>query len=64
MRDAMDTPTKGALVFNFTDAAADRPLGRGFGLIDDDIHALIEHAFHVNTLFDADGAIRHVSTYR
>ena len=62
MIDALGTPTTGALFFNYTNAVTGRPLGRGFGLIDDDIHALIEHALQVNPSCDADGLIRRVTT--
>jgi hypothetical protein len=62
MLDALKMPTPGALFFNYADAIAGRPLGRGFGLIDDDIYALIEHAPRANTSFDTDGITRHVTT--
>ena len=62
MIDALGTPTTGALFFNYTNAVTGRPLGRGFGLIDDDIHALIEHALQANPSSDADGLIRRVTT--
>jgi hypothetical protein len=62
MFDALATPITGSLFFNYTNAVTGRPLGRGFGLIDDDIHALIEHARQANTSSDADGAVRHVTT--
>jgi len=62
MIDALGTPTTGALFFNYTNAVTGRPLGRGFGLIDDDIHALTEHAPQVNPSADADGVRRFVTT--
>jgi hypothetical protein len=62
MTDALAMPATGALFFNYTNAVTGRPLGRGFGLIDDDIHALAEHALQVNTSSDADGVTRHVTT--
>jgi hypothetical protein len=55
MLNALDMTIAGALVFNYADALKDRPLGRGFGLIDDDIHALIEPTRHINTIADAQG---------
>jgi hypothetical protein len=58
MIDALGTPTTGALFFNYTNAVTGRPLGRGFGLIDDDIHALAEHAPQGNPSFDADRVTR------
>jgi len=62
MSDALCVPTTGALFFNYTKAVTGKPLGRGFGLIDDDIHALSEYALQVNTTSDADGAMGHIST--
>jgi hypothetical protein len=48
MNDTLGIPTTGALFFNYTDAVTGKPLGRGFGLIDDDIHALAQHALQNN----------------
>ena len=62
MIDALGMQTTRALFFNYTNAVTGKPLGRGFGLIDDDIHALSEYALQVNTTSDADGAMRHVTT--
>jgi hypothetical protein len=64
MRDALDAPTTGALVFCYADAVKERPFGRGFGLIEDDIHALIERTLHVDAFSDVDGAARRVTTCR
>ena len=61
MIDALGTPTTGALFFNYTNAVTGKPLGRGFGLIDDDIHALIEYAPQANPGAE-DGLIRRVTT--
>ena len=55
MRDALDAPTTGALVFYYAEAVKERPFGRGFGLIEDDIHALIERTLHVDAFSDVDG---------
>jgi hypothetical protein len=62
MLDAVGMPTPGALFFNYTNAVTGKPLGRGFGLIDDDIHALAEYALQLNTSSEANGVIRHVTT--
>jgi hypothetical protein len=64
MRDALDVPTTGAIVFHYADALHDRPFGRGFGLIEDDIYALTEHALHIDTTSDADSGIRRVTACR
>ncbi len=62
MIDALGMQTTRALFFNYTNAVTGKPLGRGFGLIDDDIHALSEYALQVNVTSDADGAMGHVTT--
>ncbi len=62
MIDALGTPTTGALFFNYTNAVTGKPLGRGFGLIDDDIHALIEYAPQANPGDETDGRIRRATT--
>jgi hypothetical protein len=62
MIDALGTPTTGALFFNYTNAVTGKPLGRGFGLIDDDIHALIEYAPQANPGAETDGRIRRATT--
>jgi hypothetical protein len=36
-----------------TIAVIDRRFGRGFGLLDDDLHALVERSLDVDTVFDA-----------
>jgi hypothetical protein len=42
MLNAAEAPTPRALISYYTEAIKDRPLRHGFGLIEDDIHALIE----------------------
>jgi len=64
MRNGLEIPTTGAVVFHYRDAVRERRQGRGFGLIEDDIHALIEYTLHVDTMSDADGALRRASTCR
>jgi hypothetical protein len=62
MNDTLGLPTTGAFFFSNSNAVTGRPFGRGFGLIDDDIHALTEHALRVNSSSDADWVLRHVTT--
>ena len=54
MRNGLDTPSNGALLFHYRDAVRERRSGRGFGLIEDDIHALIEYTLYVDTMAEAD----------
>jgi hypothetical protein len=61
MQDGLDTPTPGTFMFHYRDAVRDRRLGRGFGLIEDDIHALIEYTCHGETFSKAEGT-RYVKT--
>jgi hypothetical protein len=62
MNDSQGTPTTGALFFTYANAVTGRPFGRGFGLIDDDIHALAEHALQVNQSSDVNGVTRQGTT--
>ena len=62
MNDTLGLPTTGAFFFSNSNAVTGRPFGRGFGLIDDDIHALIEYAPQANPGADTDGLIRRVTT--
>jgi hypothetical protein len=62
MRNGLQMPTTGAVVFHYRDAVRERRLGRGFGLIEDEIHALIEYTLHVDPASDADGGLRRVTT--
>jgi hypothetical protein len=49
MRNVLEAPSRGAVVFHYRDALREKRLGRGFGLIEDEIHALIEYTLHVDT---------------
>ena len=60
MRDVLDAQTTGTLVFCYRNSVRDRALGRGFGLIEDDIHALIEFALGADTIADADHVLAEV----
>jgi hypothetical protein len=43
-------------------AVIDRRFGRGFGLIDDDLHALVERSVDVDNVFDAGTGERSCNT--
>jgi len=45
-------------------AVIDRRFGRGFGLIDDDLHALVERSVDADTIFDAGTGERSCNTDR
>jgi hypothetical protein len=64
MPNGLEIPTTGAVVFHHRDAVRERRLGRGFGLIEDDIHALIEYTLHVDNMSDADCVLGRVTKCR
>jgi hypothetical protein len=49
MRNVLEAPSSGEVVFHYRDALREKRAGRGFGLIEDDIHALIEYTLSGST---------------
>jgi hypothetical protein len=52
MRDTRDSLPRRAVIFYYRDAPKDWPLQRGYGLIEDDIHALIEATLEAEAALD------------